>query len=89
VLIEVPSQSSGHAVIGVGLNVNNSFANAPEQLAETGTSLADQSPTEYRRIEVLRTFMQEFESLLELFAATILRRARVPIVRKYTLTPCR
>ena len=68
-LIEVPSQSSGHAVIGVGLNVNNSFANAPEQLAETGTSLADQSPTEYRRIEVLRTFMQEFESLLELFAA--------------------
>ena len=69
VLIEVPSQSSGHAVIGVGLNVNNSFANAPEQLAETGTSLADQSPTDYRRIEVLRTFMQEFELLLESFAA--------------------
>ena len=69
VLIEVPSQSSGHAVIGVGLNVNNSFAGAPEQLLTIGTSLADQSRTEYRRIEVLRMLMREFDSLLDSFAA--------------------
>ena len=69
VLIEVPSQSSGHAVIGVGLNVNNSFAGAPEQLLAIGTSLADQSRTEYRRIEVLRMLMREFDSLLDSFAA--------------------
>ena len=69
VLIEVPSQSSGHAVIGVGLNVNNSFARAPEQLSATGTSLADQSRTTYPLIEVLRTLVREFDLLLESFAA--------------------
>ena len=71
VLIEVPSQSSGHAVIGVGLNVNNSFSDAPEHLSSTGTSLTDQSRTQHPQIEVLRTLMQEFESLLDSFAAGV------------------
>ena len=50
VLIEVPSQSDGHAVIGVGLNVNNSFANAPEELSFTGISLSDQLDAKLNRV---------------------------------------
>ena len=69
VLIEVPSQSSDHAVIGVGLNVNNSFAGAPEEVSSSGTSLADHSDSQHCRIEVLRWLMQDIESLLSSFAA--------------------
>ena len=69
VLIEVPSQSCEHAVIGVGMNVNNSFGDAPEELSATGTSLADNSRSQHCRIEILRFLMQDIESLLVSFAA--------------------
>lgn len=69
VLIEVPSQSDGHAVIGVGLNVNNSFANAPAELSFTGISLSDQLDAKLSRIEVLRIFLQELAGLIESLAA--------------------
>jgi len=69
VLIEVPSQSSDHAVIGVGLNVNNSFANAPAELSSTGTSLTDHSKSQHCRVEVLRMLMQDLKSLLVSYAA--------------------
>ena len=67
VLIEVPSQSSDHAVIGVGLNVNNSFGDAPDELSATGTSLSDNSNSQHNRIEILRSLMQDIESILASF----------------------
>lgn len=71
VLIEVPSsKSSARAVIGVGLNVNNSFAEAPEDLASTGISLADHSGTQYDRMEILTAFVREFESLIKSFTTS-------------------
>ena len=69
VLIEVPSQSCNHAVIGVGLNVNNSFANASEDLSAIGTSLTDHSKTPHSRIEILRALMQDIDSLLTSLAS--------------------
>ena len=69
VLIEVPSQSSGRAVIGVGINVNNRFTEAPDELRSTGISLADHSTTQHAQIEILRTFLLCFEDLLKSFAA--------------------
>ena len=69
ILIEVPSQSSHQAVIGVGLNVNNRFARAPEELQSTGIALSDVSETDYDRLEVLRTFIHSFEDLIKSFAA--------------------
>ena len=69
VLIEVPSQVAGHAVIGVGLNVNNSFANAPAELSFTGISLSDQLDASLSRIEVLRRMLQELAGLMESLAA--------------------
>ena len=64
VLIEVPSQSCDHAVIGVGLNVNNSFANAPDEVSSKGTSLADHAGSKQNRIQILRWLMQDIESSL-------------------------
>lgn len=69
VLIEVPSQSSDHAVIGVGLNVNNSFSQAPDDLTSTGISLSDKSDMQHHRIDVIATLMREFESQINSFAA--------------------
>ena len=69
VLIEVPCQTSHHAVVGVGLNVNNRFAHAPAELQNTSVALADVSETAYIRFEVLRTFIDCFENLVKSFAA--------------------
>ena len=69
ILVEVPSQSSHQAVIGVGLNVNNQFTQAPQDLMWTGISLADESTTQHARIEILRTFVDCFENLVKSFAA--------------------
>ena len=68
VLIEVPSQSSSGAVVGVGLNVNNRFTEAPKDLMSTGIALADQSTDNFVRIEVLRSFLHCFEDLVKSFS---------------------
>lgn len=69
VLTEVPSQAAGQAVIGVGLNVNNQFASAPEELKANCIALADRSGMMHDRVEVLRTFLQRFEALVKSLAA--------------------
>ena len=69
VLTEVPSQSADQAVIGVGLNVNNRFADAPDELKAVCISLADRSETQHDRIEILRMFLERFEALVNSFTA--------------------
>ena len=66
ILIEVPSAkpvelSSRHAVIGVGLNVNNSWKNAPDDLQRTGISLADHMGSNADRLDILKTFLGHLE----------------------------
>lgn len=41
ILAEVPSSTAGKVVIGIGINVNNSFAGAPEDVRVRATSLHD------------------------------------------------
>lgn len=41
VLIEAPGRPPGRVVIGIGVNVNNTFATAPAELRPVATSLAD------------------------------------------------
>ena len=41
ILIEVPRQRSGAIVVGIGINVNNSFDGAPADLTGKATSLRD------------------------------------------------
>jgi BirA family biotin operon repressor/biotin-[acetyl-CoA-carboxylase] ligase len=64
ILTEVPPQSNHHAVIGVGLNVNNQFQNAPPELLQTGISLADLSGQNHSRGEILKTFLQLLDEFL-------------------------
>jgi BirA family biotin operon repressor/biotin-[acetyl-CoA-carboxylase] ligase len=72
ILIEVPSAKSvssnesspTHAVIGAGLNINNSFANAPEDLRSIGISLSDQVGESLDRLEILRSFLGHLEKLI-------------------------
>ncbi|MDA8563417.1 biotin--[acetyl-CoA-carboxylase] ligase [Mariniblastus sp.] len=66
ILIEVPSaksaeSSSRHAVIGVGMNVNNTWKNAPDELQETGISLADHMGADTDRLDILKTFLGHLE----------------------------
>lgn len=61
ILTEVPPQSFQHAVIGVGLNVNNEFHAAPAELQETGISLADLSGRSHSRREILKQFLQHLD----------------------------
>jgi BirA family biotin operon repressor/biotin-[acetyl-CoA-carboxylase] ligase len=41
ILIESPAQARGRLIVGIGVNVNNSFAAAPAELAVTATAVCD------------------------------------------------
>jgi BirA family biotin operon repressor/biotin-[acetyl-CoA-carboxylase] ligase len=68
ILIEVSATSPNHAVVGIGLNVNNQFENAPEELRESGISLAERSEKSHSRVEILRTVLHQLENLSQSFA---------------------
>lgn len=61
ILTEVPPNSNRHAVIGVGLNVNNSFSEAPAVLRESSISLFDHAGQSLDRRDVLRSFLQQLD----------------------------
>lgn len=53
ILIESPSARRGRLIIGIGINVNNSFAAAPEELRERATALCDVAGRSFDRTDVL------------------------------------
>ncbi len=53
ILLEVPAQDRTRAVIGIGLNVNNSLRQAPAELREQATSLCDALGHPLDRTDVL------------------------------------
>ena len=61
ILVEVPPIQRGRLVIGIGLNVNNSFASAPSELQSIATSLRDESGTEFDRSRMLRDVVRQLE----------------------------
>lgn len=65
VLVEIPPRTSGRIVIGIGINVNNSIQNAPEELRETAIALCDAN-AEVSRQDVLISSLQEFDRQLGL-----------------------
>jgi BirA family biotin operon repressor/biotin-[acetyl-CoA-carboxylase] ligase len=54
----------GYAVIGVGLNVDFNIKDYPE-IAEIATTLSDEKGKYVSRLEIIRTFLQEFERLYQ------------------------
>jgi len=70
ILIEVPSRPTGRMVIGVGINVNNSLADAPEELRATATSLCGVTGTTSDLSEVLIAILRAFSNNVELLASS-------------------
>ena len=72
ILTEVPSAAPGRAVVGVGLNVNNSLADAPKEVRRRAASLREllllQDPLD--AAELLIDFLVRFEAELADLAAS-------------------
>lgn len=64
ILVEVPpaSPQSRALVIGVGLNVNNSWAAAPPELQQVGVALCDLTNQHHRRAELLIQLLSMVEA---------------------------
>ncbi|MGZ0168607.1 MAG: biotin--[acetyl-CoA-carboxylase] ligase [Planctomycetales bacterium] len=65
ILVEPPKGSTSELIIGVGINVANSLSDAPEEVRNIATSILDQTDVEFSPCEVLRSFLQRFEDLLQ------------------------
>ncbi len=61
VLVETIAQRPGLIVIGIGINVNNSFADAPTELRSTATSLIDVAARSFALTDVLIGQLQRIE----------------------------
>lgn len=70
ILMEVPHTRCGRLVIGVGLNVNNSFATAPAELSLIATSLGDETGTTFDRTHVLTLLLQQLDEDLKRLAGS-------------------
>lgn len=69
ILVEIPPVQRGRLVIGVGLNVNNSFAEAPPELRPLATSMRDETGVESDHREVLRHLLQQLDEDLRRLSA--------------------
>ncbi|MBX3413750.1 MAG: biotin--[acetyl-CoA-carboxylase] ligase [Pirellulales bacterium] len=72
VLVEVPAASKGEpqrVVVGIGVNVNNSLAGAPEDVRARAISLADVCGTSTDMTAFLLTLVQRFHEALAHLAA--------------------
>lgn len=69
ILVEVTGIRRDAAVIGIGLNVNNSVAEAPEDIRSSATSLRDATGKEHDREAILVALLQHLEQQLRLLAS--------------------
>lgn len=61
ILLEVPPQRPGNCIIGIGINVNNSFGSAPAEIRHSGTSLADEVGRDFDRLQLLIQFLHNMD----------------------------
>ena len=65
ILIELPPGDSGKLVIGVGINVNNSTAQAPRDVASTVATLADLGNRTFSRTAVLTSVLNHIAAEID------------------------
>ena len=70
ILTEIPSAASHRIVIGVGINANNSLAEAPEEIRHRAISLHEASGRAIDLIELLVSTLVAFEEELSIAAAS-------------------
>ncbi|MEX0938949.1 MAG: biotin--[acetyl-CoA-carboxylase] ligase [Pirellulales bacterium] len=68
VLVEVGPRPSESLVIGIGLNVNNSFSDAPAEIQSRAIALADRAGQPLDMTHVLVTVLRQIEQHLTLLA---------------------
>lgn len=61
ILVEVPSGSVPHGVLGLGVNVNNRFSSAPREVRQHAVSLCEVAGTELDRFGFFVTLLQQLE----------------------------
>lgn len=64
ILVESPARPSDQLVIGIGINVNNSFAEAPEDVRQRAVSLADATGRTVPLTDVLIRVLQTLQHQL-------------------------
>ena len=69
ILVEIPAAQRGRLVIGIGLNVNNSFESASPELLKLATSMRDETGIESDRCEVLVRLLRKLDEDLRCLAA--------------------
>jgi BirA family biotin operon repressor/biotin-[acetyl-CoA-carboxylase] ligase len=60
ILIELPSDTAGRLLVGIGINVNNSLTTAPTELAQIATSMTDVARRAFNLTEVLIAVLSRF-----------------------------
>jgi BirA family biotin operon repressor/biotin-[acetyl-CoA-carboxylase] ligase len=66
ILVEIPAVRSDAAIIGIGLNVNNSALSLPDDVRGKATSLSDVMAKTFQRTEVLIAILQNLDEQLQL-----------------------
>ena len=65
ILIEIPPGQSGRMVVGIGVNVNNSFAAAPGELKSIGVALCDAAGYRFSLADVLIGVLRRLDARLQ------------------------
>lgn len=60
ILVEAPADGAGRLVVGIGVNVNNSLASAPPEVAQIATSMIDVAGRTFDSTEVLLAVLARF-----------------------------
>ncbi|MGQ0635586.1 MAG: biotin--[acetyl-CoA-carboxylase] ligase [Planctomycetaceae bacterium] len=71
ILVEVPSttpQKPRRIVLGMGININNSLADAPAEIQSSGTALCDAAGLEFDATQVLLAWLTHFADNLRALA---------------------
>jgi BirA family transcriptional regulator, biotin operon repressor / biotin---[acetyl-CoA-carboxylase] ligase len=69
ILVESPAHPPERCVVGIGINVNNSFSDAPEELRQRAVSLADAMGVRGDLTEVLVSVLKRLAAELDDFQA--------------------
>lgn len=62
ILIESPAQAQGRLIVGIGVNVNNSFREAPPELRQSATALCDVAGETHNLTGVLLRILAQLEN---------------------------
>jgi BirA family transcriptional regulator, biotin operon repressor / biotin---[acetyl-CoA-carboxylase] ligase len=68
ILVEVPPRGRGRLILGIGININNSFAAVPAELRQIATSLYDASGCHYELPDVLTRVLRQLDNRLQLLS---------------------